>query len=173
MKIKNIEFKVKIDEIEKYEKKLRSLNPKFQGIDHQIDTYFNARQGRLKLREGNIENSLINYDRENISGTKESRVILYQHEPNSALKDILTRQLGVKTIVDKKRKIYFIDNVKFHFDVVENLGTFMEVEAIDSKEEFTMEELTEHCHRYFEFFELSQDSIVDKSYSDLIMELNQ
>lgn len=44
-------------------------------------------------------------------------------------------------MVDKRRKIYFIDNVKFHFDVVENLGTFIEVEAIDSKEEFRLEEL--------------------------------
>ena len=70
MKIKNFEFKAKIDEIEKYENKLLTLNPKFQGLDHQIDTYFNLQYGRLKLREGNIENSLINYDRENISGSK-------------------------------------------------------------------------------------------------------
>lgn len=127
MNIKNFEFKAKIDEIEKYENKLLTLNPDFQGLDHQIDTYFNAQYGRLKLREGNIENSLINYDRENVSGLKESQIILYQHEPNVALKNILIRQLGVKIVVNKKRKIYFIDNVKFHFDVVENLGTFTEV----------------------------------------------
>ena len=59
MKIKNFEFKAKIDEIEKYENKLLTLNPKFQGLDHQIDTYFNLQYGRLKLREGNIENNLI------------------------------------------------------------------------------------------------------------------
>lgn len=172
MNIKNFEFKAKIDEIEKYENKLLTLYPKFQGIDHQIDTYFNVPHGRLKLREGNIENSLINYDRENVSGTKESQIILYQHEPNVALKNILIRQLGLKIIVDKKRKIYFIDNVKFHFDIVENLGTFMEVEAIDSKEEFSIEELKQQCDKYFNFFELTQNDIIDKSYSDLIMELN-
>lgn len=171
MNIKNFEFKAKIDEIEKYENKLLTLNPKFQGLDHQIDTYFNAQYGRLKLREGNIENALINYDRENVSGSKESQIILYQHEPNIALKEILTKQLGVKIVVDKKRKIYFIDNVKFHFDIVENLGTFLEVEAIDSKEEFTIEELKEQCDKYFNFFELTQNNLIDKSYSDLIMEL--
>ncbi|WP_223270895.1 class IV adenylate cyclase [Subsaximicrobium wynnwilliamsii] len=143
MNIKNFEFKAKVSELEEYENKLLTLNPKFQGTDHQIDTYFNTELGRLKLREGNIENSLINYDRENISGSKESTIILYQHEPNVALKNILKRQLGVKVIVDKKRKIYFIDNIKFHFDLVENLGTFLEVEAIDSKDEFTIEELQE------------------------------
>ncbi|MBX9781007.1 MAG: class IV adenylate cyclase [Chitinophagaceae bacterium] len=171
MNIKNFEFKAKINEIEKYESKLLTLNPKFQGLDHQIDTYFNVQYGRLKLREGNIENALINYDRENVSGSKESQIILYQHEPNIALKEILTKQLGVKIVVDKKRKIYFIDNVKFHFDIVENLGTFMEVEAIDNKEKFTVEELKEQCDKYFNFFELTQNNLIDKSYSDLIMEL--
>lgn len=172
MNIKNFEFKAKIDEIEKYENKLLTLNPRFQGIDHQIDTYFNAQYGRLKLREGNIENSLINYDRENILGSKKSQIILYQHEPNIALKNILIRQLGVKIVVDKKRKIYFMDNVKFHFDVVKNLGTFMEVEAIDTKEEFTIEELKEQCDNYFNFFEMTQNNLIAKSYSDLIMEQN-
>ena len=171
MNIKNFEFKAKVDDIEKHENKLLTLNPTFHGIDHQIDTYFNAQHGRLKLREGNIENSLINYDRENISGSKESQIILYQHEPNSALKTILTRQLGVKIVINKKRKIYFIDNIKFHFDLVENLGTFIEVEAIDSSEKFTLEELKNQCDNYFKFFELAEHSIIDKSYSDLLLEL--
>lgn len=173
MNIKNFEFKAKTDSLDKYENKLLTLNPRFLGIDHQIDTYFNVNTGRLKLREGNIENSLINYERENISGSKISEIILYQHEPNVALKNILTRQLGVKIIVDKKRKIYFIDNVKFHFDVVQNLGTFIEVEAIDNSGAFSTEELKKQCDKYFDFFELTIDNIIDKSYSDLLLELNK
>ena len=172
MNIKNYEFKAKVDNIEEYENKLLGLNPAFQGIDHQIDTYFNTKNGRLKLREGDIENSLINYDRENIQGSRESQIILYQHEPNIALKNILVRQLGVKVIVDKKRKIYFIDNVKFHFDLVENLGTFIEVEAIDKNNIFTSEELKIQCDKYFYFFGLTEKNLIDKSYSDLIIELN-
>src|SRR6218665_1693435 len=155
MKIKNFEFKAKVSAIEPFESKLLSLNPTFQGIDHQIDTYFNATIGRLKLREGNIENSLINYDRKNISGSKESQIILYQHNPNPALKEILERQLGIKVIVDKRRKIYFVENIKFHFDFVEQLGTFIEVEAIDAEEKYTIEELKDQCDKYFRFFELS------------------
>ncbi len=168
MNIKNFEFKAKVNNIEDYENKLLKLNPVFKGTDHQIDTYFNAAKGRLKLREGNIENSLINYDRENISDSKQSDIILYQHEPNAALKNILVQQLGVKIIVDKKRKIYFIDNVKFHFDIVDSLGTFIEVEAIDSKEEYTIEQLKEQCDKYFSYFGLDKSQLVDKSYSDLV-----
>jgi predicted adenylyl cyclase CyaB len=171
MNIKNFEFKARVNNIEKYENKLLELNPVFKGIDHQIDTYFNVLKGRLKLREGNIENALINYDRENIAGSKKSEIILYQHEPNIALKQILSHQLGVKIIVDKKRKIYFINNVKFHFDLVENLGTFIEVEAIDINNKFTLKELKKQCEKYHDFFELSHNDVIDKSYSDLMMDL--
>ncbi|RYG40055.1 MAG: CYTH domain-containing protein [Chitinophagaceae bacterium] len=165
----NFEFKAKINAIEQYENKLLTLDPIFHGLDHQVDTYFNSLNGRLKLREGNIENALIHYDRQNIAGTKESQVILYHHKPDSALKEILTKQLGIKVIVDKKRKIYFIGNVKFHFDVVEKLGTFLEVEAISKDGDFSNELLKQQCDRYLQFFELREDDLVDKSYSDLLM----
>ena len=168
MLIKNHEFKAKVDTLEVYENMLLTLNPILQGTDFQIDTYFNVEKGRLKLREGNIENSLINYDRENLLGSKKSEIILDQHEPSKALKSILELQLGILTIVDKKRKIYFIDNVKFHFDEVKNLGVFIEVEAIDSDNKFTPEELKIQCDHYYEFFGLNESQMIDKSYSDLI-----
>lgn len=173
MHTKNVEFKAKVAAIEPYENKLLTINPLFKGLDHQIDTYFNVPQGRLKLREGNIENALINYDRADSADAKESHVILYHHEPSAALKSILTKQLGVKVVVDKKRKIYFIDNVKFHFDVVEHLGTFIEVEAIDREGAFTTEALKAQCDQYFAFFGLTTDSIMAQSYSDLLMELQK
>lgn len=168
MNIKNFEFKAKVDNIEKYENKLLTLNPVFMGTDHQVDTYFNVSKDRLKLREGNIENALINYNREDVQGSKMSTVILYQHKPDPALKEILALQLGIKTVVDKKRKIYFIDNVKFHFDIVSMLGTFIEVEAIDSNNEFSINDLQKQCDHYLDFFELKKSMLVDKSYSDLL-----
>ncbi len=168
MHIKNFEFKARVDELEKYEKKLLTLNPVLIGTDHQVDTYFNVSKGRLKLRAGNIENALINYYREDEQGSKKSEVILYQHKPDPALKEILALQLGIKTVVNKKRKIYFIDNVKFHFDYVPILGTFIEVEAIYSNNEFSIDELTKQCNHYFHFFELEKSMLIDKSYSDLL-----
>ena len=44
---------------------------------------------------------------------------------------MLIKSIGIKVVVEKTRKIYFVDNVKIHFDEVENLGSFVEVEAID------------------------------------------
>ncbi len=169
MNIKNIEFKARVRQLEDYEGHLRKLNPRYKGLDHQIDTYFHARQGRLKLREGTIENALINYDRADTAQAKESQVILYRHENNAALKKILTKQLGVKVVVDKYRKIYFIDNVKFHFDDVKNLGTFIEVEAQDFDNSHTVQELQEQCDKYFEYFDLTEGALIKESYSDLLL----
>lgn len=172
MNIKNFEFKAKVDNIEEYENMLLKLNPVFIGIDNQVDTYFNVVKGRLKLREGNIENALINYDRENVNDSKQSDIILYKHEPNMALKNILTKQLGVKIVVEKIRKIYFIDNVKFHFDTVDRLGTYIEVEAIGSQEGYITKLPKEQCDEYFDYFGLDPLQLVDKSYSDLLESIN-
>lgn len=55
----NIEIKAKSNNQDKIRNILKSNNAEFKGIDHQIDTYFKAIIGRLKLREGEIENHLI------------------------------------------------------------------------------------------------------------------
>src|SRR4051812_33390182 len=107
MPILNVEFKARTTDLEAAEKILLNYNPTFIGEDHQIDTYFNVPNGRLKLREGNIENALIHYERENSQGSKSSHVLLYQHSPDKNLKATLTAALGIKAVVDKKRKIYF------------------------------------------------------------------
>ncbi len=148
---------------------LQQNNPKFIGEDHQIDTYFNVQTGRLKLREGNIENALIQYEREDFAGAKSSHVLLYQHQPDKTLKEILIKTLGVKAVVDKKRKIYFINNVKFHFDMVESLGTFVEVEAIDKDGTIGKEKLQVQCDTYAALFGISPEDFCSVSYSDMIL----
>jgi adenylate cyclase, class 2 len=168
MSLRNIEFKARVQSIVELENRLLSLSPRFIGLDHQIDTYFNSPAGRLKLREGNIENALIYYERENTADSKESKVILYQHSPSQSLKDILTRTLGIQIIVDKKRKIYFIDHVKFHFDEVAGLGQFVEVEVIDQTGTMSLESLRETCTYYQTFLGIRKEQLIDVSYSDLL-----
>lgn len=172
-RVKNIEFKATVKNIDALEAKLLTLNPEFKGLDHQVDTYFTVAKGRLKLREGNIENSLIHYERANQSAAKLSDILLYEHLPSPTLKEILKKHLGVKVVVDKLRKIYFIENVKFHFDEVKELGQFIEVEAIGKEEEVDTEILESQCKKYFTFFGLHEEDLVDRSYSDLILEKKQ
>ncbi|MBS1666638.1 MAG: class IV adenylate cyclase [Bacteroidetes bacterium] len=165
----NFEFKATTVVLEAAEKKLLSLGPFFVGVDHQIDTYFNVAKGRLKLREGNIENALIYYERADSIEAKQSDIVLYEHQPDSALKEILLRVHGVKAIVDKIRKIYFIDNVKFHFDTVKGLGTFIEVEAIDKTGDIGIEKLKEQCSYFASFLGIRESDYIAVSYSDLIL----
>ena len=165
----NFEFKAKANDLDILEKKLNTLNPKYIGEDNQLDTYFNVATGRLKLREGNIENSLIYYERINTAGAKQSNILLYQHNPDKTLKEILIKVNGVKVVVDKKRKIYFIDNVKFHFDCVQGLGTFVEVEAIDKNGDIGVDKLKEQCNFYATFFNIATTDYIAFSYSDLIL----
>ena len=165
----NFEFKARTNRLSELEEIVVRHNPLFIGEDRQTDTYFNVSNGRLKLREGAIENALIHYERSNNPDAKESRVLLYQHQPDNSLKDILTVALGVKTVVDKKRRIYFIDNVKFHFDRVEDLGTFVEVEAIDKDGHIGIEKLKQQCYEYIALLQIEKPDFVAESYSDLLL----
>ncbi len=171
MKNLNIEIKAKANNQDVIREILKSRKAKFKGIDHQIDTYFNVKNGRLKLREGHIENYLIHYERENKKGPKQSDVVLYKYQPGSSLKELLIKALGILIIVDKKREIYFINNVKFHIDTVDNLGTFIEIEAIDSDEGIGEKKLKEQCDYFLDLFEISKSDLISCSYSDLLLDI--
>lgn len=166
----NIEIKAKSNNQDAIREILKSKNADFKGIDHQIDTYFKVNNGRLKLREGKIENHLIHYQRENKEGPKQSDVTLFKSDPKSSLKEILTKALGILVVVDKKREIYFIDNVKFHIDIVEDLGTFVEIEAIDNDGTIGKDKLLEQCQFFLDLFKISQEDLISVSYSDLLLQ---
>ncbi len=169
MKPTLVEIKAKCSTPKLVEEKLKELNADYKGIDHQIDTYFDVPNGRLKLRQGNIENHLIFYNRANQAGPKQSNVMLYP-SPNSAmLKEILSTAIGNKVIVDKNRQIYFIDNVKFHIDTVKRLGSFMEIEAIDKDGSIGVEKLREQCNYYMELLKVKPEDLIENSYSDMVI----
>ena len=165
----NIEIKAKSNCHDKIREILKSRNAKFIGVDHQIDTYFHVNFGRLKLREGRIENHLIHYIREDKGGPKQSNVTLFKSDPGSSLKEILTKALDVLVVVDKEREIYFIDNVKFHIDTVKELGTFVEIEAIDEDGCIGKEKLLEQCQFFIGLFKIPKKDLISVSYSDLLL----
>lgn len=164
-----IEIKARSTNQEKIRSILKTKQAVYKGTDHQVDVYFNCATGRLKLRKGKIENNLIHYIRENVSGPKHSVVTLYKSNPDSSLESVLEKSIGVKVVVDKQREIYFIENVKFHIDTVETLGRFIEIEAIDERGEKSVEELDDQCKYYLDLFQIAPDDLISLSYSDLIL----
>jgi len=165
----NIEIKAKTDHPEFIRNYLQNNHAEFKGTDLQTDTYFNVAKGRLKLREGNIENNLIYYERQNVPGAKESNFQLVGVTDAKTMKDVLLRSLGVKVVVKKKREIYFIRNVKFHIDQVEGLGSFAEIEASDLYADISKEELQKQCAFYLSELKIKEEDQVSVSYSDMLL----
>jgi len=164
----NIEIKARCSDQDRIRNVLKSRHAEFRGEDHQIDTYFKVQRGRLKLREGNIEKALIYYEREDAQGPKKSEVILYK-DPSPSLKDILAKSMGIFVVVDKQREIYFIENVKFHIDTVQGLGSFVEIEAVDKDGSIEESRLLEQCRYYLAHLAISEEDQVAESYSDLLL----
>lgn len=169
----NIEIKARCTAVaqQRIRRFLEHQQADYRGADHQLDTYFKVPNGRLKLRQGKLENHLIHYERQNQAGPKQSDVTLYESHPNGAedLKTILTASLGVLTVVDKTRHIYFIENVKFHLDEVRGLGYFAEIEAIDRDGSHGRERLLRQCREYIKALQIEEDHLVSESYSDLLI----
>jgi predicted adenylyl cyclase CyaB len=165
----NIEIKARCADPQAIRDLLHAKNADFRGIDQQTDTYFRVNHGRLKLREGQIENSLVYYEREDQAGPKQSDVILMPLVANSSLKEILRKSLEVLVVVEKQREIYFIENVKFHIDIVKNLGTFVEIEAIDTDGTLGRDKLLAQCQCFLELFGIAPEDLIAVSYSDLLL----
>ena len=166
----NVEIKARSNNPAGIRNYLLVNNADFKGVDEQTDTYFNVKNGRLKLREGNIENNLIFYERANQAGPKNSHFHLVKVEDAKAMKEILTKSMGVKVVVKKKREIYYISNVKFHIDEVPGLGSFVEIEAGNILADLSMEQLKEQCDFYMQEFGIEKEDLVEVSYSDILLE---
>lgn len=165
----NIEIKATCLDIAAARKVLLAAGADFKGTDYQTDTYFNSPNGRLKLRQGNIENSLIFYDRENSATPKGSKVNMMQVANGMELRSVLSAALGIKVEVKKAREIYFIKNVKFHLDEVDQLGTFAEIEAIDIDGELGEAFLRQQCDHYMQILNISTTDCLTHSYSDMLL----
>ena len=169
MPIRSIEIKCRHNDPDLIEKLLLKYGARCIGTDQQTDTYFQTVNGRLKLREGNIENNLIFYQRIESKGLKDSKISLFPVVDSSLkLKEILEQCYGIDKIVRKERKIFFIDNLKFHIDQVESLGSFVEIEAIDESGKMDTLFLKNQCEKYINLLQLDRSDFIDKSYSDMI-----
>jgi predicted adenylyl cyclase CyaB len=167
----NIEIKARTTRAADIRKILLEEGADFKGTDHQTDTYFNVPNGRLKLRQGNIENNLIYYERANAAGPKTSHFDLVPVPDAEALKAVLSKSLGIKVVVQKEREIYFIENVKFHLDTLRQLGNFVEIEASNRHHPLSLERLHEQCNYYMRRFAILDPDLVNLSYSDMLMSL--
>jgi adenylate cyclase, class 2 len=169
MHFTNIEIKARTKQAAFIRQWLMEHHAEFRGTDHQTDTYFNVPHGRMKIRQGNIENALIRYQRPDESGPKQSDFDLLELSDAGSLKQILSSALGIKVVVEKKREIFFIENTKFHLDELPVLGSFVEIEASNKTHPYSLEKLGEQCSYYQQQFRIEDIDLVNVSYSDLLL----
>jgi predicted adenylyl cyclase CyaB len=165
MKRVNFEFKARLQDEAAVRAALKRLRARYVGRDHQIDTYFKVAQGRLKLREGKIENALIFYDRSNAPRARRAKIEMALLARRNGMKAVLTKAFAVRTVVDKRREIYFVGNVKIHLDRVRGLGKFVEVEALTR--DGNLAQARRQALKFQKLFAIKTSDIVGKSYADL------
>ena len=168
----NVELKARCPDPARVRRVLDEAGADFRGLDRQRDVYFRVAAGRLKLRRGTIERSLVHYQRADTADVKRSEVTLARLEALApaeldAIEAALAAGLGVATVVEKAREIRFIGNVKFHLDEVPGLGSFVEIEAIDLDGSRGEAALRAQCDEWRARLSIAEDDLVAHSYSDL------
>jgi predicted adenylyl cyclase CyaB len=127
----NFEIKARCADLDAARERALHVATEHVGVDHQVDTYFVTRSGRLKLRESSLSGAhLVPYLRPDQKGPRRSDYRIVPVPDAEGTKALLSEILGVHRVVAKQREIFLVDNVRIHLDRVEGLGTFLELEAI-------------------------------------------
>ena len=138
----------------------------------QVDTYFHAADGRLKLREidsraDGVSAELIWYARPDQVAARTSQFHVVPVPRPAAILDTLDAGLGVQVVVRRVRRLFLLDNVRIHLDEVDGLGNFLEFEAVlapgqDEADGYAQLETLQSE------FGIATEAIIGTSYSDLL-----
>jgi homotetrameric cytidine deaminase len=165
---RNIELKARDPDPARSLERSLKLGAEDHGELRQRDTYFVARDGRLKLREqepGGAE--LIAYERADEAEARLSRYRLIPVEDPEATREALGAVLGTRVVVDKRRRLLLWEGVRIHLDHVEGLGDFIELEAVAAEgSDLTREQAL--ADRLRAELGIADDALVPIGYADLL-----
>ncbi|MDL5050181.1 hypothetical protein QQ054_29680 [Oscillatoria amoena NRMC-F 0135] len=78
---KDFTIKASVKDFAPIEGILTNMNAHYAGLDEQTDYYFETHVGKLKLRQGTIENVIIHYRRALENGIERTTVYRYDKNP--------------------------------------------------------------------------------------------
>ena len=166
---RNIELKAKATNFAKQKEIARKMSDSAQETLIQEDTFFIAKNGRLKLRKfSEHSGELIFYKRANLNEAKTSQYKIVATDSPDLLKETLSMALSVRGIVKKTRYLFISGQTRIHLDSVENLGEYIEFEYVlkdgESKEvgKKTLKELQDKLL-------IKTDDLVSHAYIDLLL----
>jgi predicted adenylyl cyclase CyaB len=164
---RNLEIKARAASLHAVDEIARRIGARYEYEMAQTDTYFEARKGRLKLREvDGARFELIGYVR---GEETERRVSEFEVIPLSSadpLKSILSGALGVRGVVTKRRKLYRYRSTRIHADEVNGLGAFIEFETEVSG---SLDAAGEELNSLIRLFRIEERDFCKVSYIDLLV----
>ncbi len=168
--MKNLELKAKCSSLESVRRQLVNIKAEYRETVEQIDTYFNAPKGRVKLREIDGGKAyLVYYERPNGAESRFSTYQMWDIPSPGAFKEIMSTVLGMKVIVEKLRELWLYGDTRIHLDRVANLGEFVELETVIRSQ--TEREAWREHQRVRDAIGILEGDLIAGSYSDLFSEL--
>lgn len=166
--LQNIELKARLADLAAARRLAVAVATKRIAVQQQLDTYFHCRQGRLKLRQiDNLSSQLVWYARPDQQGPKASQYMLVPISNPQTLKAALGAALGVRAVIQKRREIFLVGNVRIHLDEVIGLGSFLELEAVLGPDLDDAQGRAQ-LHALAEKFAIAAEDLVAGSYADMI-----
>ena len=165
---RNIEIKARVRDPARFRELVEAICETAPVTIRQEDVFFKSPSGRLKLRkfaDGSAE--LIQYDRPDSLEPTGSDYIKAEVVDPLGLEDVLSRALGVRGVVRKERKLYMVDRTRVHFDRVEGLGNFMELEVVQSSGE-SSDQAMKVAQELMVRLAIAQSDLVEQAYIDLL-----
>lgn len=136
------------------------------GTDSQTDRYFQTSKGKLKWREGKIENLITHYERILENGIERTIVYRYDINPEKEQIDALKESHQLIGVTSKVRVIYRAENVKIHLDQTLNGESFLEIEAYDRHNKLSTEEIQSICLKTRDSLNISDKDLIPTGYFD-------
>jgi adenylate cyclase class IV len=138
--MQNIEFKAELRDVEGARRQCEVLGAQRIGNLRQTDVYYRLTDGRLKRRSAPGEPvEWIYYHRPDRVSPKMSNYTLFTEE--QALRRWGTCSLHPWVTVRKTRELWMLGSVRIHLDEVDDLGRYIEFEAVVSRDHDVRE-----CH---------------------------
>lgn len=133
----------------------------------QEDVFFNSPQGRLKLRIlGDGKAYLVFYKRPDVIGPKVSEYEITPVADSPTMLKVLSSAMGELCRVRKRRTVFHYGSTRIHFDEVEGLGRFIELECVLSENQDPVDGVA-IVDQFMKQLNIRQEDLIDKPYAEL------
>ncbi len=164
----NLEIKARSVDFRKQSEIAKLLSGGEPEVIHQKDIFFNVSTGRLKLRVFSPDSAeLIFYNRPDQQGPKISQYKISKTIDPEGIKNILKSAYGIRNTLIKTRHLYLIGRTRIHFDKVESLGEFIELEVVLSDSE-QLADGEKELQKLMDQLGIKPDHLIDLAYIDLL-----